>query len=219
MLPAPKRRLSEPQLRVNGRVTSPVQLLEAVYAGLREHAAAEVPAFGGVAPNAVILTHPVSWRTEESLLETLRQAASNAGFESVDLLDEACAAAMAWLSQSDEARSRVVVLDVGGGTTDWVYLRRDGRRFEHDDSVSPGGLADLGSHDVDLALADSVMDIDASYQETLQAARRAKEFVGRGRALKTVSLAGKPWPVPAQDVDALCKQILVQPLLDQFVPW
>ncbi|HEV7403137.1 MAG TPA: WG repeat-containing protein [Chthoniobacteraceae bacterium] len=102
-----------------------------------------------------VITVPASWlpaaRTE------LQQAAADAGFASVELLDEPVAAGMAFLKSRRDLWSEgaLLVFDWGAGTLDLAVLTlADGRPQGIPDLV--GGKPGLGGEDIDRHLLQSV---------------------------------------------------------------
>jgi len=138
----------------------------------------------------VILTVPASF--DAAARDLTLEAALAAGFENVHLLEEPQAALYAWIqSMGDGFRSQlrvgdvVLVVDVGGGTTDFSAMLvqdRDGQ-FELS-RVAVGEHILLGGDNMDLALAHSLKaKLEASGQSVDQsqllalwhAARSGKE--------------------------------------------
>jgi molecular chaperone DnaK len=92
------------------------------------------------------ITVPVDFKAQQR--EAIREAAKLGGFEEIALIEEPVAAAQHWLlSQPDEKfGNSVVVCDVGGGTTDFAFLRYTDGRFQADDQVLSAGFS-LGGND------------------------------------------------------------------------
>jgi hypothetical protein len=108
----------------------------------------------------VIVTVPASF--DEAARELTLEAAERAGLESVVLLEEPQAAFYAWIeSHPATARSalapaiRILVFDVGGGTTDFTLIAvgDDGDSFER---TAVGDHLLLGGDNIDLTLAKQV---------------------------------------------------------------
>lgn len=112
-----------------------------------------------LAEQEVLLTVPASF--DEEARELTRRAAEQAGLENVTLLEEPQAAFYAWLeSQGDNWRERikvgdlVLVVDVGGGTTDFSLImvsEEDGELTLK--RVAVGEHILLGGDNMDLTLA------------------------------------------------------------------
>jgi molecular chaperone DnaK (HSP70) len=103
----------------------------------------------------VVVTVPASF--DEAARELTLQAAAQAGLPAVVLLEEPQAAFYAWMNVHAGGRQlrpgeRVLVFDVGGGTTDFtvIAVSADGRAFER---TAVGEHLLLGGDNVDLTLA------------------------------------------------------------------
>jgi len=117
------------------------------------------PADGDLSEQEVVLTVPASF--DAGARDLTVEAALAAGFEQVTLLEEPQAALYAWIEQNGEAwRShlragdRVLVIDIGGGTTDFSLIDA----IEQEGSlglqrVAVGDHILLGGDNMDLALA------------------------------------------------------------------
>src|SRR5262245_8631871 len=159
---------------------------------------------------AVVLTVPASF---DDVARTLTmEAAAKSGLENVTLLEEPQAAFYCWLQQRDDERAWLkpgmlcLVVDVGGGTTDFSLIRAvedKGEMAFVRDAIGDHLL--LGGDNMDLALAKFVETklpaagkLDATqYALLTQACRAAKEallspqppashpvtVIGRGRAV------------------------------------
>jgi len=112
-----------------------------------------------LAEQDVLLTVPASF--DEEARELTRQAAEQAGYDHVTLLEEPQAAFYAWLeSQGDAWRHRirvgnlVLVCDIGGGTTDFSLIMVSEENGELTlKRVAVGDHILLGGDNMDLALA------------------------------------------------------------------
>ncbi len=107
----------------------------------------------------VVLTVPASF--DEEARELTVEAAKTAGLERLTLLEEPLAALYAWiaahrrqLAQSFAEESLILVVDVGGGTTDFSLIRA---RVENEElafeRIAIGEHLLLGGDNLDLALA------------------------------------------------------------------
>ena len=108
----------------------------------------------------VLVTVPASF--DEAARELTHQAAANAGYPPVVLLEEPQAAFYAWIDQGSAiagkiggadrlaAGDRVLVFDVGGGTTDFTLIDVDGDGFSR---TAVGDHLLLGGDNLDLTLA------------------------------------------------------------------
>ncbi len=140
-----------------GRVMSPVEASARYLAHLRE--AWEATGRGALAEQEVVLTVPASF--DEEARELTVEAARQAGIENLTLLEEPAAAFYAWianhLAQSQKALfdgMTVLVVDVGGGTSDFTVIRvsREGDRVSFTRTAVGRHLL-LGGDNLDLTLA------------------------------------------------------------------
>ena len=140
-----------------GRVVSPVEASARYIAHMRD--AWEATGRGPIAEHDVVLTVPASF--DEEARELTVQAAREAGIEKLTLLEEPSAAFYSWianhLSQSQKALydgMSVLVVDVGGGTSDFTVIRvsRDGDRVTFTRTAVGRHLL-LGGDNLDLTLA------------------------------------------------------------------
>ena len=114
---------------------------------------------GDLSEQEVVLTVPASF--DAGARDLTVEAALAAGFDQVTLLEEPQAALYAWLEQHGEdwrthlrVGDRVLVIDIGGGTTDFSLidaLERDGSLELQ--RVAVGDHILLGGDNMDLALA------------------------------------------------------------------
>jgi molecular chaperone DnaK (HSP70) len=134
---------------------SPVAAQAAVLAHIREAWDAAHPDAGFV-DQEVIVTVPASF--DEAARELTTLAAEQAGYGPIVLLEEPQAAFYAWIDQHRGAArqlapgDRVLVFDVGGGTTDFTLIAvdADGDGFER---TAVGDHLLLGGDNLDLTLA------------------------------------------------------------------
>ena len=181
----------------------------------------------------VVLTVPASF--DEVARELTVEAAARAGLPRVVLLEEPQAAFYAWIdanaAQWTERLSQVrmvLVIDVGGGTTDFSLIRveREGERLGLE-RLAVGDHILLGGDNVDVALARLLEPrlgekLDSQrWHELTNACRAAKEtllgaaapesvpirLIGRGRAVVGGALGAS---LGREEVDAL--------VLDGFFP-
>src|SRR5690349_4748048 len=140
----------------DGPRLSPVAAQAQVLAHIREawdaaHAGEAGTAF---ADQDVVVTVPASF--DEAARELTLQAATQAGYPPVVLLEEPQAAFYAWIDAAARGAlapgERVLVFDVGGGTTDFTLITvdADGDGFER---TAVGDHLLLGGDNVDLTLA------------------------------------------------------------------
>jgi len=124
-----------------------------------------VPLGRGDAMVETVVGHPVQWSPDQR--ELTRQAAEAAGFPNVRLEDESIAALYSHLCDDSvagrpEAGGRVLMIDMGGGTTDFAFLempRRAGERpvstpvdVRGDVAAWGDGQTSYGGRDVDRLL-------------------------------------------------------------------
>ncbi|MEE2902706.1 MAG: Hsp70 family protein, partial [Myxococcota bacterium] len=138
----------------------------------------------------VYLTVPASF--DAAAKDLTIEAAARAGLTQVNLLEEPQAAFYAWLHRANEswrdtvkAGDRILVCDVGGGTTDFSLIEvidQDGELTL--ERIAVGDHILLGGDNMDLTLAHHLLGkftaegkkLDANQQRSLvQAARQAKE--------------------------------------------
>lgn len=139
---------------------SPVDASAAYLRHLRqawEHEHPELP----FADQEVLVTIPASF--DAVARELTEKAADAAGFRNVIMLEEPQAAFYAWIERHEDWRQRVgkgdlvLVVDIGGGTTDFTLIavsERDGQLAL--DRVAVGDHILLGGDNIDLALAHTV---------------------------------------------------------------
>ena len=182
----------------------------------------------------IVLTVPASF--DEAARELTLKAARAAGLERVVLLEEPQAAFYCWIVSHQEGWQRqlragevILVIDVGGGTTDFslitVVETPEGPGFRR---VAVGDHLMLGGDNIDLALAHHVeqgwghVRLDADQWSALRAAcRTAKEklladdppeswpvtIAGRGSKVIGGSLQGR-----------LCREEVVRLVVDGYFP-
>jgi molecular chaperone DnaK (HSP70) len=135
----------------DGPKLSPINAQAQVLRHIREawdHAHADAP----FDEQEVLVTVPASF--DEAARELTLQAATAAGYPPVVLLEEPQAAFYAWIQtrQKVAAGERVLVFDVGGGTTDFTLIEVD----EGGDGFTRTAVGDhllLGGDNIDLTLA------------------------------------------------------------------
>ena len=89
----------------------------------------------------------------------MRAAAEAAGFEEIREVSEPLAAAWAWVEiAKDDLNTKVIVLDCGGGTVDWAYVKRESgdRDFQISHEFVKPGAIEIGGVNVDERLHDFV---------------------------------------------------------------
>ncbi|MBP6633285.1 MAG: hsp70 family protein [Kofleriaceae bacterium] len=220
-----------------GRKLSPVAAQAQVLAHIREawdweHRDQPDASF---ADQEVAITVPASF--DEAARELTLAAAQAAGYPPVVLLEEPQAAFYAWIAEHAIARrqlaagDRVLVFDVGGGTTDFTVIAVDaaGDGFER---TAVGDHLLLGGDNVDLTLAKIVEQrlvartgkkLDAlQWHGLVHACRLGKEALLGGDASTTthpVVVAGRGSKLIGGTLrDELTRDEVERVLLDGFFP-
>ena len=134
-----------------------VTIVGAMMGNVRAHANSQA----GTEVDAVVIGRPVNFQglggqdANEQALSMLKSAAELAGFQDVSFLFEPMAAALEYeasLSHEEE----ILVVDIGGGTTDCSFVRVGGKRAERPDrdaDVLGHSGERRGGNDYDQALA------------------------------------------------------------------
>jgi len=184
----------------------------------------------------VLITVPASFDASARSLTEL--AAKNAGFENFVLLEEPQAAFYAWLEKHEDWRQRVhpgdriLVIDIGGGTTDFTMIAVGETNGELTlERVAVGEHILLGGDNIDLALARGVEQelvakntkLDAMQLHMLwQRCRAAKEKLlapGATQAEEPVTILGRGTGLIGGAIKAvLRRETLEQVLLNGFLP-
>ena len=133
---------------------------------------------------SVVITIPASF--DETARELTIEAAKNAGYKNINLLEEPLAAFYSWIDQNSSTwkdnikdNERVLVIDIGGGTSDFSIIEKT----ESGSLVrsAAGTHLLLGGDNIDIAIARKVetfWNITLSHGEWLtlcQKTRQAKE--------------------------------------------
>ena len=115
--------------------------------------------------------------------QSLHRAAQIAGFKAdqVTFVHEAEAAALGSLKADAQAPEEVVLVDCGGRTVKWAWLRRHARGYGLMASPRPARLEETGGHAADLAMLDALCD-DAESDAALAALDQ-----GRSRMLTQIA--------------------------------
>jgi Hsp70 protein len=182
---------------------SPVEASFRLLDHLSEAFRAARPDAGELAEHEVVLTVPASF--DAGARDLTVEAALAAGLEQVTLLEEPQAALYAWIDQHGEswrthlgAGDRVLVIDIGGGTTDFSLIdcvEQDGSLSLQ--RVAVGDHILLGGDNMDLALAHVVgqeltaqgKELDRFQMGALgHACRSAKEQLLSDAALEQVAV-------------------------------
>lgn len=186
--------------------------------------------------NTVLITVPASFdATARALTE---DAAKQAGIDGAILLEEPQAAFYAWIDRHGDWRERVhpgdriLVIDIGGGTTDFTLIAVGESNGELTlERIAVGEHILLGGDNIDLALARSVEQelaakntrLDALQLHMLwQRCRAAKEkLLAAGSKTKEepVTILGRGTGLVGGTIKAsLRRSVLEQLLLEGFLP-
>ncbi len=169
-----------------------------------------------------VLTVPVGF--SEGQRDSLVQAALGAGFSGVRLVEEPVAAAQAWLTSPSGQRlgDLVIVVDVGGGTTDIAALRRLHYGFEPLPHLPHAGLQ-LGGNSIDSALAHKLCGHTGTMSGWLVKLRKVKELLPTsGRQELPVTLGNETILITREALDDASLQLVagckatVSKYLDDF---
>lgn len=155
---------------VNGKEITPVLAASLILKYLKE----ETEAYLNEVCNDVVITVPAYFGFEER--NATKQAAINAGWNPIGLLDEPTAAAIVY-GQNRGKSSLFTVVDLGGGTFDVTvlqYLYEDGKaKFK---PLKVGGNHRLGGDDFDNAIVQYMIDEGASgYKSELELKEEAEK--------------------------------------------
>jgi molecular chaperone DnaK len=154
----------EVQVELSGRTATARALAAALLEVIRRAASEKL----GAEVRRAVLGVP-AWFTHRQR-RALMAAASDAGLEVVQLLNEPSAVALAFAHGKGLARKRVLVYDFGGGAFDAAVVELTGDDLE---VVSTGGDDALGGADFDSALLDALAGGGAAARQRAEAARVA----------------------------------------------
>ena len=195
-----KSEIQEPKVSPFAASVAYLSHLRAAFvSGLRERGV-EDP----IAESQIVLTVPASF--DESARGLTHEAAAEAGWGEVTLLEEPQAALYSWLSaRGDSWRSElqagdiVLICDVGGGTADFSLVSvQDRNGILELVRISVGEHILLGGDNMDLALAYSLLgNLEAEgqnldqwqFMSLVHAASRAKELLLSDEQLDEVPIA------------------------------
>jgi molecular chaperone DnaK len=119
-----------------------VNVLKHVSRSLDEH-------FGEREKRKAVVTVPAYFL--EDARQATREAAEKAGFEVLGIINEPTAAAIAYGLNGEQGDNVVLIVDIGGGTTDITIGSKQGGEFE---VLATDGDKHLGGKDVDELLVD-----------------------------------------------------------------
>jgi hypothetical protein len=153
IIAAAKRDLAKSRVwLIDGRRVTPVVVAAQILKKLKRDA--EETHFHAPVERAVI-TFPAVF--DEIEKDRLREAARQAGFQEIELLEEPVAAAIAYARAGIQVGDQVLVYDLGGGTFDIALLVRDNSNQSFRLAVKPRGDR-IGGEDFDRALYDHLED-------------------------------------------------------------
>ncbi|MGD9210474.1 MAG: Hsp70 family protein, partial [Desulfobacteraceae bacterium] len=127
----------------DGRQLSPVEIAAEIFRKLKHDA--EKTLFNGPIKRALV-TFPASFNSTQK--KGTFEAAKLAGFETIEMLEEPVAAAMGYLSLNEAKDRGMLVYDLGGGTFDLVYVRRDKKKGFYC-PLPPAGDSKFGGNELD----------------------------------------------------------------------
>lgn len=213
----------------------PKDLLVRLFEEIERHAVQQVDCFRGRIPEEVWLMAPGNADIEVEML--LKLAAREVGWDRAQIISEPAAAARYWLygeGYSEATESMVVVLDCGGGTTDWACLQRSEKQIFRTREYTPGAI-NRGGVDVDEALyrwvydqnldhaADPQIDpqLRTKLREQLEPHLRDKlriwkEETFKGENPKPLRINGKQLKLNAELLEILYQQHYIDKILPEF---
>ncbi len=183
----------------------------------------------------VLVTVPASF--DAIARDLTRQAAEEAGYRDVTMLEEPQAAFYAWIDRHPDWRTRVgkgdlvLVVDIGGGTTDFTLIAVAEKAGELElERVAVGEHILLGGDNIDLALAHTVAaELAAAGTKTdgfqLQAlwnnCRTAKEKLldpASKASEAAVNIVGKGSKLIGGTIKATLTRTQIEHVLEAFLP-
>lgn len=185
----------------------------------------------------VLITVPASF--DAVARELTQEAAEAAGYRNVILLEEPQAAFYAWIERHPDWRERVqpgdliLVVDIGGGTTDFTLIAVTEREGELSlERVAVGDHILLGGDNIDLALARHVeaelaakrtrldaMQLNALWQQCRAAKEKLLEAGSAADAEHPVTILGRGTGLVGGTIRASLRRADVEAvILDGFLP-
>ena len=191
-------------------------LLTPLFKHIRERAAG-LHGFNKVAPTQVILTTTKQFGPDDR--ETLKRAAQDAGFEEVTLIPEPSAVAQGWATATNPDRNHVVVLDCGGGTTDWTYLHREDRNFRVVPELS-GAATPVGGHNVDTRLARFIAPQLEKDPHLLNEVSTIKEMFCNGiTELPAIQIGSRSSSLNSHLIEQVIREAFINPICKEISPF
>ena len=181
----------------------------------------------------VLVTVPASF--DAVARDLTRKAAEEAGYRDIVLLEEPQAAFYAWIERNENWRELVsvgdviLVIDIGGGTTDFTIIEVKERDGEVElERIAVGDHILLGGDNIDAALAHIVAEqlprkLDAiQFHALWQNCRAAKEKLlapGAKQAEESITVLGRGTGVVGGTIKTKLKRSDLEALLlDGFLP-
>ncbi len=136
------------KVTIDGKDYSPQEISAMILRKIKEDASAYL----GEEVNDVIITVPAYFNDNQR--QATKDAGKIAGLNVKRLINEPTAAAVAYGLDKKNARLKIAVLDLGGGTFDVTIMEMDNQVFE---VISTAGDTQLGGTDMDKILVDYIV--------------------------------------------------------------
>jgi molecular chaperone DnaK len=137
------------KVTIDGKDYSPQEISAMILRKIKEDASA----FLGEEVTDAIITVPAYFNDNQR--QATKDAGKIAGLNVKRLINEPTAAAVAYGLDKKDARLKIAVLDLGGGTFDVTIMEMDNQVFE---VISTAGDTQLGGTDMDKILVDYIVD-------------------------------------------------------------
>ena len=136
-------------VEIDGKNYTPQEISAMILRKIKEDASAYL----GEEVTEAIITVPAYFNDNQR--QATKDAGRIAGLDVKRLINEPTAAAVAYGLDKKEARIKIAVLDLGGGTFDVTIMEMDNQVFE---VISTAGDTQLGGTDMDKILVDYIVD-------------------------------------------------------------
>ena len=136
------------KVKIDGKEYSPQEISAMILRKIKEDASAYL----GEEVTDVIITVPAYFNDNQR--QATKDAGRIAGLNVMRLINEPTAAAVAYGLDKKNARMKIAVLDLGGGTFDVTIMELDNQVFE---VISTAGDTQLGGTDMDKILVDHLV--------------------------------------------------------------